>query len=495
MRQWFSNQSLTTKSIVAFTTLIVFFLGLNLVVLVQMRNIRTLSNEIARLCLPKVYHLSALNAIILNYRISEMRHILERTREAMQAQERSIAKERERMKESAALYHSLLSTDNEKQAFAEFQAQFQQYNSISAKILALSRTNSSAAKAEAQTLMFGEHRTSFNQFSAALLDISEQNVSVATGTSDNSDVVYERAVQFVVASLLASVGMLAVIGFWALVTFVRPIRVLASAADAVAKGDTTVSVKVRSRDEIGLLSRSFNAMVSSIHTSLEDLRQQALATEAAAHQTEIMKQHIERQQEYLAESVEIILRQMEHFSEGDLTVELPTENHSDEIRRLFTYFNCTVMRFRRMIEEVSNAAAQALAVSEEISFGTEELSSGLHNQTLQITNIAAAIEQMATTIADTTKQTDIAAREAKQTNHDVEYAATIGNDAIERIRSVTDVVLETAAQMEQLRSSGEQIGSIVETIEEIADQTNLLALNTAIEAARAGEHGRLCRRC
>ena len=44
--------------------------------------------------------------------------------------------------------------------------------------------------------------------------------------------------------------------------------------------------------------------------------------------------------------------------------------------------------------------------------------------------------------------------------------------------------------MQELGKRGEQIGQVIEVINDIADQTNLLALNAAIEAARAGEHGR-----
>jgi len=55
---------------------------------------------------------------------------------------------------------------------------------------------------------------------------------------------------------------------------------------------------------------------------------------------------------------------------------------------------------------------------------------------------------------------------------------------------IKDAVEATSVKVTELGAKGEQIGAIVETIDDIAEQTNLLALNAAIEAARAGEQGK-----
>nr|WP_243749588.1 methyl-accepting chemotaxis protein [Pseudoteredinibacter isoporae] len=57
------------------------------------------------------------------------------------------------------------------------------------------------------------------------------------------------------------------------------------------------------------------------------------------------------------------------------------------------------------------------------------------------------------------------------------------------VRLAQDIEV-SSQQLSELRSTGDQVSSVVGTIAEIAEQTNLLALNAAIEAARAGESGR-----
>ncbi len=58
---------------------------------------------------------------------------------------------------------------------------------------------------------------------------------------------------------------------------------------------------------------------------------------------------------------------------------------------------------------------------------------------------------------------------------------------VEAMNTIRAAVTSTSEQVQELGQRGNEIGAIIQVIDDIASQTNLLALNAAIEAARAGE--------
>ncbi len=280
-----------------------------------------------------------------------------------------------------------------------------------------------------------------------------------------------------------------IIIFIAANAFVKPIFQLEINADKVAAGDTDVNVEIKSNDELGHLSKSFNTMVENIRNSMNEIKQKEIAAKEAAREAEEAKAIADGQKEYLSNSVKKILSEMNKFENGDMTVELKVEN-DDEIGKLFAGFNKAVSNVGNLILQVTEAVQATASASNEISSSSEEMAAGAQEQSSQTTEVASAVEEMTKTIMETTKNSSGAAEAARNSGTVAKEGGRVVVETIAGMNRVAEVVEKSAKTVEALGKSSDQIGEIVQVIDDIADQTNLLALNAAIEAARAGEQGR-----
>ena len=182
--------------------------------------------------------------------------------------------------------------------------------------------------------------------------------------------------------------------------------------------------------------------------------------------------------------------------EGDLTKRL-TVTSRDEIGEMATYFNRFVEKLQGIIGRIAGSVTTVASSATELSATATQLAGGAEETTNQSAQVAAAAEQMSTNMTTMSAATEQMSANVKTVSAAIEQAnASVGEMAksAERAATVaadaTQLVTASNTQIGNLRNAAEQIGNVIEVIQDIADQTNLLALNATIEAARAGDAGK-----
>ncbi len=175
--------------------------------------------------------------------------------------------------------------------------------------------------------------------------------------------------------------------------------------------------------------------------------------------------------------------------EGDLTKRVPSDGN-DEIAHMGGYFNEFIEKLQQMIKKVAHVTDKVASASVELSATAEEISKGTDTLTSRASQTAAAVEEMNATVGQVAQNSGKAASLAQDTVKTAQEGGTVVSSTISGMQQLSEAVSNSATIISDLGKSSDQIGEIVRTIEDIADQTNLLALNAAIEAARAGEQGR-----
>ncbi len=291
---------------------------------------------------------------------------------------------------------------------------------------------------------------------------------------------------------LMIVGLILILGSaWAVFVFNRIAKSVRSLRDAVkeaSEGNLQVKIEKTSIDEIGDLSDSFKKMLENIHSSEIQLEEEKKSVEK---RIELAIMESETREEYLSGNVKKLLKNMENFSAGDLTVMMEAEGEGDdEIGKLFNGFNDTVQKVRETLINVIEAVQATATASSEISSSTEEMAAGSQQQSVQAAEVACAVEEMTRTIMETTKNASSASENAKVATAEAATGVENVSEAKKGMERIITSAQSTGKIINALAQKSDQIGEIAQVIGDIADQTNLLALNAAIEAARAGEQGR-----
>ncbi|WP_085813747.1 methyl-accepting chemotaxis protein [Geoanaerobacter pelophilus] len=179
----------------------------------------------------------------------------------------------------------------------------------------------------------------------------------------------------------------------------------------------------------------------------------------------------------------------DRLADKDLTVCI-TLSGNDELGHLADSSRRVVESLREILGQVSDSSAQIAAASSQLQSTAVQIATGAEEVASQTSSVATASEEMAATSGDIAQNCMLAADTSRQSSASANEGGAVVQETIAGMARIAERVKDSARTVESLGERSEQIGNIIETIQDIADQTNLLALNAAIEAARAGEQGR-----
>jgi len=334
-----------------------------------------------------------------------------------------------------------------------------------------------ATVADLQIFYLQKDPASWLTKSSTVLDQTDSEITSSLGQTEKSaNSASNWTFGLMVGGTLLALFVGLVAAFYARKSITEPLSHLMTVAREIGdSGDLDQNINIHRNDEIGALATTFNNMV----TYLKEMARVSMAV-----------------------------------AEGDLTVEVVPRSGRDTLGNAFLRMSHGLKELVRSTRDsagqvssgsnqVAATADESAKVSVQASSAIEEVTSTIHEMSINVQNVVKNTQVQASNVAETSASIEEMIASIQRVADTAKVLLDIANRSREEVMTGiktmekatdgltrTNVAIQSSAKIiNGLGHRADDIGKIIEVIDDLAEQTNLLALNAAIEAARAGEHG------
>jgi len=334
-----------------------------------------------------------------------------------------------------------------------------------------------ATVAELQIFYLQKDASSWVKNATDSLDVADQeNGKILDERRKSDETAANLTIVIALISTIVALGLGVAIAFTSARSITEPLNNLMRIAQQIGNaGDLDHEIDIKRADEIGELARMFANMVKY-------LKEMASVSEAIAG--------------------------------GNLSVAVQSKSANDTLGNAFVRMTGGLRNLVRNVRDassqVASASNQVAGASDEsakISLQTasaiDEVTSTMHEMSVNVQNMVKSTQVQASSVSETSASIDEMVASIQRVADTAKVLLDISNRSREEVHSgistmdkatdglnrINTTIQASGEIIDVLGQRADDIGKIIEVIDDLAEQTNLLALNAAIEAARAGEHG------
>lgn len=309
---------------------------------------------------------------------------------------------------------------------------------------------------------------------------------------------YSQITSFILLVTMGSllgIGVLGSFFWWILKRFVIvPVKKLELAASKMAGGDLSFDSGIEVSDEIGRLDGSIKESLRSISGILERVKDISKRISNISDVVEGESGKVVKGTQLETEAVSEISSSMEQLNAAITEIADSTESLA-----------ASVQETASSIEEMASSITSVTNITHELSEGVDSTTSSVEELSAAVNEVARSAMELSKVSEETLsaveviifsiKEVELRAKESARLSEKVtDDASTLGvtaiNKAMEGMQKIKTTVEGTASAIRKLGVRSDEIGKVLNVIDDITDQTTLLALNAAILAAQAGDYGK-----
>ncbi|AUF99957.1 methyl-accepting chemotaxis protein [Pseudomonas sp. 09C 129] len=430
------NMNIAPRAFLGFAFIGCLMLFLGIFALNQMSKIRAATVTISTDNMPSIQSIDEFTQQMLRLQVLSYRLVINRGPEVQAKTRESLELGNQQIEKIRTTYEKLVSSPEESEAYDHYLKLLAEYRKLEERIKELSRNNQLG---ELQEMLNNELMKNSQQINKVLNLLVQINSQRSKAANEQAAEEYASAFNLVVALLILSTTLTVVFAWLLTRSITQPIASALHAAEHIAEGDLTQSIRVNGRDEPGRLLQAMASMQ-------EKLRQTLLHISGSASQ--------------LASAAEELNSVTDESARG-----LTQQNN--EIEQAATAVNemtCAVEEVARNAVSTAEASNDATQSASEGRNLVRETVSAIELMSSEVQSSANRISELAEESRDIGKVLDVIRGLADQTNLlalNAAIEAARAGDAGRGFAVVADEVRALAHRTQQSTSEIERmIGSI-----------------------------------